>query len=160
MLGSILMWMWWGQKHKISDLSERTKCKSWAWRSYLGFWEATPTGTWQVEAEILLFNNINQNFQVRRADCYHLYFVTKDSVGVTQFPTPRSAVEENTKKKSDDKIKRQKDFPVYFLAALPDNPLSDGKTKEERHVEEAQSLPKTLSRILSRWSRSKPATPS
>ena len=27
--------------------------------------------------------------QVRRADCYHLYFVTKDSVGVTQFPTPR-----------------------------------------------------------------------
>jgi len=26
---------------------------------------------------------------VRRADCYHLYFVTKDSVGVTQFPTPR-----------------------------------------------------------------------
>ena len=29
--------------------------------------------------------------QVRRADCYHLYFVTKDSVGVTQFPTPRLA---------------------------------------------------------------------
>jgi len=26
---------------------------------------------------------------VRRADCYHLYFVTKDSVGVTQLPTPR-----------------------------------------------------------------------
>ena len=42
--------------------------------------------------------------QVRRADCYHLYFVTKDSVGVTQFPTPRLADQRKATRENLGKI--------------------------------------------------------
>ena len=49
-------------------------------------------------------------FQVRRADCYHLYFVTKDSVGVTQLPTPRFP-----DKGKDKEIAKLKDKNIIIL---------------------------------------------
>ena len=52
-------------------------------------------------------------FQVRRADCYHLYFVTKDSVGVTQLPTPRFP-----DKGKDKEMAKLKDKKIILFFSL------------------------------------------
>ena len=95
--------------------------------------------------------------QVRRADCYHLYFVTKDSVGVTQFPTPRLADQRKATIIPFSECWAFEGhilFTIFFYSKRAIHPPPDGKTKAGKHDEEGRSSRRTPSPTSCPWLKS------
>ena len=100
--------------------------------------------------------------QVRRADCYHLYFVTKDSVGVTQFPTPRLADQRKATTENLGIIPFSESwafeahilFTIFFHSKRAIHPPPDGKTKAGKRDEEGRSSRRTRSQTSCPWLKS------
>jgi len=52
---------------------------------------------------------------VRRAECYHLYFVTRESVGLTQFPSTRWRHKEKKTRRRGSKLAKDSTSDIIPL---------------------------------------------